>query len=129
MPTCIRKISPEVGVQAQYFYFPRVPTLFGGGGGGVGGWGGGSNCYFIKKRVDFPGWVVRTSYPLWTCAQPIYMCLCIKPLKCSRQYLFSKDIGFHSLLKILCRQNHYFIAFVLGSTSRNHKDGAKVTLS
>ena len=51
---------------------------------------GGSNCYFIKKRVDFPGWVVRTSCPLWTCAQPIYMCLCIKPLKCSRQYFFLK---------------------------------------
>ena len=81
---------------------------------------GGSNCYFINKRVDFPGRVVRTSSPLWTCAQPIYMCLCKKPLKCSRQYFFSKDIGFHSLLKLLCRENHYFIAFVLGSTSPNH---------
>ena len=113
MPTCIQEISPEVGVKAQYFYFPGGSNSFRGNGGG-------SNCYFIKKRVDFPGWVVRTSSPLWTCAQPIHMCLCINPLKCSRQYFFSKDIGFHSLLKIFRRQNHYFIAFVLGSISRNH---------
>ena len=93
--------------QGPIFLFSRGFQLF-------------SNCYFIKKRVYFPGWVVRTSSPLWTCAQPIYMCLCIKPLKCSRQYFFSKDIGFHSRLKLLCRQNHYFFAFVLGSTSRNH---------
>ena len=122
--TCLhafRKFRQRLGSRPNIFYFPGGYNSFRGKGG--------SNCYFIKKRVDFQGRVVRTSSPLWTCAQPIYMCLCIKPLKCSRQYFFSKDIGFHSLLKILCRQNHYFIAFVLGSTSRNHKDGAKVTLS
>ena len=98
--------------QGPIFLFSRGFQLFSGERG--------SNCYFIKKRVDFPGWVVRTSSPLWTCAQPIYMCLCIKPLNVAGSIFFSKDIGFYSLLKILCRKNHYFIAFVLGSTSRNH---------
>ena len=68
--------------QGPIFLFSRGFQVFSGEGG--------SNCYFIKKRVDFPGWVVRTSSPLWTCAQPIYMCLCIKPIKCSRQYFFSR---------------------------------------
>ena len=72
--------------QGPIFLFSRGFQLFSGEGG--------SNCYFIKKGVDFPGWVVRTSCPLWTCAQPIYMCLCIKPLKCSRQYFFLKIKAF-----------------------------------
>ena len=38
MPTCIQEISPEVGVQAQYF-FPGGSNSFRGGGGG-GGEGG-----------------------------------------------------------------------------------------
>ena len=95
------------------FLFSRGFQLFSGERG--------SNCYFIKKRVDFPGRVVRTSSPPSGPAHNLYTCVSVKkPLKCSRQYFFSKDIGFHSLLKLLCRQNHYFIAFVLGSTSPNH---------
>ena len=94
-----------------FFIFQGVPTLFGGKG---------VQLLFYKETCGFsrvggpdllPPLDLRTTY--------IHVSL-YKAFKCSRQYFFSKDIGFYSLLKILCRKNHYFIAFVLGSTSRNH---------
>ena len=51
MPTCIQEISPEVGVQAQYF-FPGGSNSFRGGGGG-GGVGRGVQLLFYKEKCGF----------------------------------------------------------------------------
>ena len=49
MPTCIQEISPEIGVQAQYFNFPGGSDSFRGGGGG----GGGVQLLFYKEKCGF----------------------------------------------------------------------------
>ena len=88
------------GVQAQCL--PGVPNS--GGGGGI-------QLLFSIETCDFPGLEVRTSsYPLPLNLRRTYihvsLCNAFKSHKNVAGSEFSKGIGGHGHLKILCRPNH-----------------------